>query len=276
MTEKIPKHKWTHDSDRVLIVKCCDSKGRGFNGFQYPERGTVKPEYCSREPTCESGGLFGWAWGINLGIDRDLDYSGVWLVLSAPADQVIEIGGKCKIAADSPCDVDCEVVYYGSWAGAQEKTRCGRIAWIIQNSSGSASASGDSGSASASGERGSASASGYRGSASASGSSGSASASGDSGSASASGYSGSASASGYRGICATSSDYSTIEISGKGAIGCTTATKWIWKVHAGAVVANRWVKEKQEYHKMFVAHELGLNNGQVVKIEFGEIVDEFS
>jgi hypothetical protein len=262
--QRTPKHQWTNGGDRVLLVKCCDAQGRGRNGFQYPKSGSVKPEYCSKVADCESGGLFGWAWGINLGVDKDPDYQGIWIVLSAKPDQVILVGDKCKVAADKPEEVDCEVVYYGDALGAIMKTHTGRIAWNQHWSSGSAANSGD---------RGSAANSGYSGSAANSGDSGSAANSGYSGSAANSGYSGSAANSGDSGGALITGEFSTIEVSGKGSIGAAACSNWTWKVHAGAVVACRWVDDNGNVgQRLLIAEELGLLDGQIVNVKNGEIV----
>ena len=151
----IPQHQWTHDGDRVLLVKCVDPDGKGHKGFQYPKSGQVKPDYCSTAPDCKSGGLFGWPWGINLGGGKEPDYRGIWLVLSAPPAQVVLCGDKAKVAAATPDDVDCEVVYYGDALGALIRTMKGRVAWIQHSARGSASATGVSGIAALSGEYGS-------------------------------------------------------------------------------------------------------------------------
>lgn len=67
MREKFtPIHKWTDGGDRVLIVKCVEKGGVGYGGFQWPKSGKVQPANCSTKPDCDSGGLFGWAWGLNI------------------------------------------------------------------------------------------------------------------------------------------------------------------------------------------------------------------
>jgi hypothetical protein len=202
---KIPLHKWTHAGDRVLLVKCVAKGGLGYGNFAWPKSGPVS---CPRaaadrdgaarvtgngKADCESGGLFGWAWAVNLGGGKEPDYRGDWIVFAARPEDVIELGDKHKSVG--PCDV----VYYGDALGALIFTLPGRIAWVEHNSEGSASATGERGSASATGGSGSASATGWRGSASATGVRGSASATGVRGSASATGESGSASATGESG-----------------------------------------------------------------------------
>ena len=64
-----PVHQWTHKGNRVLVMKCTEPGGKAHKGFQYPTSGKVKPDYCSLKPDCDSGGLFGWAWGLGFGVD---------------------------------------------------------------------------------------------------------------------------------------------------------------------------------------------------------------
>jgi hypothetical protein len=107
---------------RVLLVKRLERDGTSHNGFTYPDSGPVKPLHCSRKPTCESGGIFGWLAGKSLGDGKPFDPFAPFLVLSARADQVVRVGreGKVKVAADTPDEVDCRVVYRGTWQGAME------------------------------------------------------------------------------------------------------------------------------------------------------------
>lgn len=72
--EIIPYHQWTNGGNKVLILKCVDKNRQGYGGFQWPESGPVEPSTWSAEPTCESGGLFGWAWGLAFGDGKDPDY----------------------------------------------------------------------------------------------------------------------------------------------------------------------------------------------------------
>src|ERR1700738_4080239 len=99
----IPQHQWTHashcDGKKVLLVKCVDAHSNGFGAFVWPKSGQVKPNYCSTEKTCKSGGLFGWPWGINIGGGKEPNYRGFWIVFAAPAEQVIDLGNKSKVAA---------------------------------------------------------------------------------------------------------------------------------------------------------------------------------
>ena len=272
MTGKTPIHQWTNGGNKVLLVKCVDKNGRGYGGFQWPKSGPVDPGKCSLEPTRESGGLFGWAWGLNLGGGKEPGYSGCWIVFAADPAIVVEIDGEKHKAAGA-----CEVVYYGDWAGALTYTMAGRLAWlghVTENAEsqssrlrGAASATGWSGAASATGESGAASATDTRGAAFATGESGAASATGWRGAASATGLSGAASATGLSGAASATGENSSIEI-GPEAAGVCTAREFTWIYHAGAVLLARW----PEGHKTFVG-DLGYAEGARVLIRNGEIVE---
>ena len=140
----IPIHQWTHDGDKVLLVKCVPKGGKSTNDFQWPKSGPVESPNWSREPTCDSGGLFGWPWGVGIGGGKDPDYQGDWIVFAAKPEDVIDLGDKAK--ANS-----AEVIYYGDWWGALLKIDAGRMAWTIQAADGNAAATGERGSAAATG-----------------------------------------------------------------------------------------------------------------------------
>ena len=151
----IPIHQWTHDGNRVLLVKCINRDGTSHGGFIWPKSGPVKPEKWSRGDDCGSGGLFGWAWGVHCGIGRDPDACAEWIVFSALPENVILVDGDKSKAVPSEDEKTLpEVVYRGTQAGAMYYTLAGRLAWIQERSSGSASATGDRGSASATGDKG--------------------------------------------------------------------------------------------------------------------------
>ena len=245
----IPLPQWTHDGDKVLLVKCVEKGGGGYGGFVWPPRGSTRcPQAAAdragaanvtgnKDQDCASGGLFGWPWGVNLGGGKEPDYRGDWIVFAAPPADVIDLRGKAKAVGE------VEIVYYGDALGALIFTLPGRIAWIEQNSKGIASATG---------WRGSASATGWRGSASATG------------------WSGSASATGERGIAALSGEKGTIRVE-KDALGAVTAREWTWHVCAGSVVCCRWQDESGAWKQLLlVADELGLNEGQIVQVKDGQ------
>jgi hypothetical protein len=229
-------HKWTHKGKRVLIVKCVDKDGKGHGGFQYPKSGKVHPGKCSMEPTCDSGGLFGWAWGLNIGGGKEPDYRGCWIVLAADPDLVVEVESeKCKVAGEA------EVVFYGQWMDAIAFTLEGRLAWIAEKTKDADDKStGDSGSASSTGVRGSASSTGVRGS---------------------------ASSTGEKSIAALTGECGKIE-AGKTSIAAVTATEFTWIFCKGSILVCRW----EGGHKLFVADEMNFKDGDEVKIINGEIV----
>ena len=309
-TTPIPVHQWTHDDGRVLLVKCVARGGRSYGGFQWPRFGIVDPGPCSLEPTCESGGLFGWPWGVNLGGGREPDHRGDWIVFAADPALVVDLGDKCKVAGPA------EVLYYGAVLGALIYTLPGRVGWVQQNADGSASSTGWSGSASSTGEsgsasstgwrssasstgaRGSASSTGWRSSASSTGESGSASSTGWSGSASSTGESGSASSTGWRssasstgargsasstgwrssasstgerGIAALAGNFGSIEV-GPTALGAVTAQQWTWVVHPGAVVACRWADGAGAWHsRLLEADAYAVEDGVEVNVSAGVV-----
>ena len=260
-------HQWTNGGETVLIVKVLNPDGTGYNGFVWPKVGPVSPDKWSREPDCNSGGLFGWPWGIGIGDGKEPNAVCPWLVFEAKPQNVIgeiEDGQKCKAVPGEDGELP-KVVFYGTQAGAMAFTQKGRQAWIVGNSS-SASSSGDSSSASSSGNSSSASSSGYRSSASSSGDSSSASSSGDRSS---------ASSSGDRSVAVVTGEYSTIEI-GSNAIGAVTSNRFTWKAKSGAKLICQWTTDGKKFHvKMMDASKLKLKDGAIVKIQFGKIVSAF-
>jgi hypothetical protein len=177
----IPVHQWTHDGAEVLIVRQVGAGGASSHGFVWPLTEGAEVTCPDWEPTPECGhGLHGWPWGLAIGDGAEPDYAATWLVVGAQPQDVIDLGGKVKVRAGV-------VRHVGTWVTALAYTLDGRVAYVQQAASGSASATGERGSASATGGRGSASATGVSGSASATGWSGSASATGWRGSASATG-----------------------------------------------------------------------------------------
>ena len=251
----IPIHQWTHDGDKVLLVKYVPKGGKSTNDFQWPKSGPVESPNWSREPTCDSGGLFGWPWGVGIGGGKDPDYQGDWIVFAAKPEDVIDLGDKAK--ANS-----AEVIYYGDWWGALLKIDAGRMAWTIQAADGNAAATGERGSAAATGESGSAAATGWRGSAAATG---------ESGSAAATGGMGSAAATGESSIAAATNHQSTVE-AGLGGIAATTSENAYWTVRAGAVFIQRWKAENGTYETVvFAAADFEADIGKTLHIVRGEI-----
>jgi len=180
-----PRHQWTHDGTRVLVVRSGDT---GHGGFAWPT--TVGARLQVAQPTrtaaCDAGGYYGWPWAFGIGDGKDPDWSARWLVYAADPADVIAIGDKVK------CCGEIEIVHVGDWASATAYVLPGQMAWVAHAAQGAASATGESGAASATGWSGAASATGWSGAASATGESGAASATGWRGAASATGESGAA------------------------------------------------------------------------------------
>ena len=155
----IPVHQWTHDGDKVLLIKCINADGTSGpkNEFIWPKSGPVKSPQWDGKPTCDGGGLFGWPWGIGIGSGKDPDYQGIWIVWATDPNRIIVVDNEKTKAPDG------EVLYYGEWVGAFRMVLQGQIAWIQQSSRGAASATGGQGAASATGRQGAASATGEQG-----------------------------------------------------------------------------------------------------------------
>src|SRR3990167_3909878 len=153
----IPSHQWTHDGAKVRLLKFVAADGVSHSGFRWPESG---PVICPRAeadrataltPTCDSGGLFGWPWGIGPGGGKHQDYQGRWIVFEAdPADVVMVDGDKAKVIGPA------EVIFSGPWWLAWTRVLDGAIAWTQHAASGAASATGGRGAASATGGGGAA------------------------------------------------------------------------------------------------------------------------
>ena len=199
MSRTTPAHKWTHDGKKVLLVKCVEADGTSYGGFVWPESGHVEPDNWSDEPTCESGGLFGWPWGIGIGCGKLPDYKGRWIVFAASPDEVVDLGDKCKARCG-------EVIYCGDWYTALRMVDAGRVAWCEHTSIGAASSTGYRGAASSTGYRGAASSTGHGGAASSTGYSGAASSTGHGGAASSTGHGGAASSTGERGAASSTGE----------------------------------------------------------------------
>lgn len=151
--------EWTHDGDRVLLVRQVGKGGESSYGFVWPlavGAEVVAPDW---EPTKACGhGLHGWPWGLSVGDGREPDYAATWMVVSADPRDVVDLGGKAKCRA-------CRVEYVGRWHEAMARVHAGQTAYIQRASRGAASATGEGGAASATASRGAASATGESGAA---------------------------------------------------------------------------------------------------------------
>ena len=310
-TAKTPIHQWTDGGDRVLILKWVEDDLTSYGGFKWPEQGPVRPTKCGTDTNCESGGLFGWPWGLHLGDGKRVDFNKKWIVFSADPSQVIDCGGKVKVAAENPEDVDCVVEYCGTYQGALMRVLASQSRWITYFAEGAATASGDYGAATASGAHGAATASGYsgaatasgahgaatasggRGAATAAGAHGAATASGDYGAATASGIHGAATASGTRGAATTSGIHGAATASGtrgaataSGAHGAAVitgeySTLTVSECATGLATCKRFYWNQRKGAIVFHRWQGGYrvlvsdNDDLTVKVDCGEIVDEW-
>lgn len=82
---------------KALMLKTCDSDGRAFGGYVWPDVGQVaEPKNWDSRPECGNG-LHGLLWGEG---DSDLfDWSqdAVWIVAEVDTDEIIDLGGKIKV-----------------------------------------------------------------------------------------------------------------------------------------------------------------------------------
>ncbi len=300
----VPVHKWTHIGDRVRILKCVDRDRKSHGGFLWPERGPVEPLTYSRDADCESGGLFGWPWGLAFGDGKEPLYDGQWIVFEAHPEDVIDLSGKVKAVPNPEMCRIPEVIFCGSLPKAIQLILDGQIAWIKQASrgaasvtgrSGAASATGESGAASATGERGAASATGWsgaasatgwsgaasatdwsgaasatgeRGAASATGERGAASATGESGAASATGRSGAASATGEKGIACLTGPDGSVQGPATG-LAVSTAEECWWYVVEGCLFLQRW----DDGYRLVSAQDIGAKTGDRVRFVRGDVLE---
>lgn len=122
MTMKTPSiYTWAPDG-KVLLLKTIYRDGTSYGGFSWPKSGPVKAKTWSPEPTCESGGLFGWPWGFGFGEGMIPDFLGIWVVFAADPETVVPMGYKAKVP-------EAEVVYYGDFIGALQCLLPGIRAW---------------------------------------------------------------------------------------------------------------------------------------------------
>jgi len=80
----------------VLVLRTCNENLRSYQGFQWPESGSVKCDDWNPKPVCGNG-LHGLLWGAGNGSLLDWGKSAKWLVVRAK--KVVDIGGdKVKFA----------------------------------------------------------------------------------------------------------------------------------------------------------------------------------
>ena len=83
----------------VLVLRTCDSLGRGHGGFEWPESGHV--ECADWDPTDRcGGGLHGLLWGEGRGLILSWEPNAKWLVVEVVERDIVQItadgGGKVK------------------------------------------------------------------------------------------------------------------------------------------------------------------------------------
>lgn len=103
-------HKWSH-KDKIYILKNVNADGTSFGGFKWPTSGPVESPNWSPEPDTNSGGLFGWPWGIGMGEGKTISNEDQWVVFTADPKEVVQVGRKVKAPRG-------EVIYYGDFPGA--------------------------------------------------------------------------------------------------------------------------------------------------------------
>lgn len=116
-----PIHKWAPDG-KVLILKSVEPDGTSHGGFKWPESGPVASPNWSPGPTCDSGGLFGWPWGVGIGNGKTPREYDRWLVFAAEPKDIVCFDGKVKVPRG-------EVIYSGDFPGALEVLLPGLYAW---------------------------------------------------------------------------------------------------------------------------------------------------
>jgi hypothetical protein len=127
-------HEYTNADGKVLLVKCLNqTRGNKYNSFIWPKSGKVPIPKNSRLNDCQSGGFFGWPWGIGIGCDHPAIPSQPWIVISVDPKNIIgNVENKAKSKACCDDDMaEVEIVYDGDMAGAMYFTSQGRIQWMI-------------------------------------------------------------------------------------------------------------------------------------------------
>ena len=100
---------------KVYLLRTSDKDGKSHGGFQWPKEGYVEAPDWNPEPTC-GGGLHGLPWGDGGWELLDAtDYTRIWQVLEADAQDVVSIDGRKSKAR---CG---NVIYSGNMADAMAK-----------------------------------------------------------------------------------------------------------------------------------------------------------
>ena len=206
---------------KILVLRTCDAKLQGHEGFQWPESGLVVAPDWNPDPKINCGeGLHGLAWGDGNWSLLSRDTDAKWLVVEVDAaDLVPSCGGdKDRFRAGT-------VIYCGAEVGAVARVMCcpENFERIQSLAKGKSSSSGDYSTAASSGYNSKAASSGDYSTAASSGDYSMAASSGDYSKAASSGYGSTAASSGYyskaassgyNSKAASSGDYSKAAISG--------------------------------------------------------------
>jgi hypothetical protein len=99
-------------SDTVLVLRTCNADLTSYNGFQWPESGSVECPDWSPEPICGNG-LHGLLWGEGSPGYLNLQDSAKWLVVEVASADIVDVDGKVKFPRGT-------VVYCGDRTGATE------------------------------------------------------------------------------------------------------------------------------------------------------------
>jgi hypothetical protein len=225
----------------VLLVKTVAADGTSYGGFVWPRSGPVDPGPCSREPTCQSGGLFGWPWGTGCGDGRDVEADGLAIVFAARPENVVLVDEGPKAKAVTGAD-GClpEVVFAGSFPAAMARVAEGRARWIehVCTAGTSQAGSGDPSTQVGSGDGSTQAGSGDRST---------------------------LRSLGRSCALATTGEGCLVEISPTSA-GVVCADRVCWRVRHGAVLLWRWRSPKPGYG-LFVADEMGVADGDEIVLD---------
>ena len=200
---------------KVYLLRTSDKDGKSHGGFRWPKEGYVEAPDWNPEPTC-GGGLHGLPWGDGGWELLDAtDYTRIWQVLEADAQDVVSIDGRKSKAR---CG---NVIYSGNMADAMAKVlacqwRIDEIVAVALADKAANTSSGNYSKAASSGNSSTAASSGNSSTAASSGNYSKAASSGDSSTAASSGDSSKAASSGDYSTSASSGNYSMSASSGDG------------------------------------------------------------
>ena len=252
-----PIHQWTHDGDKVLLLKVVKKDGKSISrdakGFQWPTTvgATVEAPDAQRDGKC-GGGLHGWCWGLSVGDGLGPDYSALWIVFAADPADVIDLGGKAKAVGE------CQIVAVGTYLECYMAVLRGQISWTQQAGDRAASTStGDRAASASTGDRAASTSTGYM-AASAS--------TGDMAASTSTGDRAASTSTGNRGIASATGVESRVECGPTGIAAATCDPVW-WVAHPGAVLVQRtdngiWLIKADDYK---------ITDGELLLVEHGVV-----